>query len=162
MDYSCASLDPLDPVVTQYNSPADYAANYYYTPGFSDPHNVLGMGYLTTKLKLTDQWTINAGTAFAIARPTWRNVTVTIRSYPSARLWQQLRQRELRSVARKGFAVRRGNQPQAGEFLLWRRGFLAMIWDYIEPVPAWVDPSTLPGSATRRPGSELPGLSGYL
>ena len=86
LDYCHAALDAQDPVVTQYNSPADYANNYYYTPGFDDPHALLGMAYLTAKVKLSagDHAQRRRGFRHA-ACPTWPSSTATIRSCPIAR-----------------------------------------------------------------------------
>ena len=65
LDYCHAALDAQDPVVVQFTDPTQY----YYSPGFNEPHDVLGMAYLTGKTKLTEQCTCQAGVAYAMRMP---------------------------------------------------------------------------------------------
>ena len=65
LDYCWTALDTSDPVITQFSDPTQY----YYDAGFAEPHDLLGMAYLTAKIKLDQQWTFNAGTAYAMRMP---------------------------------------------------------------------------------------------
>ena len=72
---STIAATALDPLQTR-SSPSTTARPTtrritYYTPGFADPHVLLGMGYLTDQVKLREQTTVNAGRRIrhAHARP---------------------------------------------------------------------------------------------
>ena len=62
---------------------------------------------------------------------------------------QQLRQRPVHLVTREEPAVRPGPHHHEGPVSYGVRGFYALVWDYIMPVPAFIDGSP-PGFIQRR------------
>ncbi len=65
VDYSHASPNIDDPVITKYTP--DFGP---YVEGTSSSTNTLGMAFATGKYKLTEEYTLRAGTGFAMRAPT--------------------------------------------------------------------------------------------
>jgi outer membrane receptor protein involved in Fe transport len=137
LDYCRASLDAEDPVVTYTGDPSQW----YYAPGFQQPSDLLGMAYLTSKTRLTDETTLKAGAAYAMRMPDLAELYSDDPFVPIARFGNSYvsglstlsPERDLQfdlglTVAKKGVSY-------------GARGFYACVWDYIMPVPAFIDPS---------------------
>ena len=136
-DCAIASVDPNDPVITAISDPAEW----YYTPGFHQPTQPLGMGYVTGKVKLTEEYTFNAGTGYAMRMPDLAELYSDDPYVPLARLGN--------SCVSGNSSLRPERNWQVDLGLTWRRekanwgvrGFYSTINDYIMPVPAFIDPA---------------------
>jgi len=144
LDYCRAAMDSQDPVVTQFSDPTQY----YYTPGFAEPQDLLGMAYVTGKVKLTDQCTFNSGAAFAMRMPELAELYSDDPFVPIARVGNSYISGFSGLAPEKDFQLDAGFTTREKTLTYGARGFCAMIWDYIEPAPAFIDPSAPPGLAT--------------
>jgi iron complex outermembrane recepter protein len=135
IDYATPSLDVNDPVITQNDNPNDW----YYTPGFSQLSRTLGMAYATGKYALTDQYTLNFGTGFAMRMPELSELYSDDPFVPTARFgnscvsgWSTLK-------PERNWQLDLGITYTEERISYGVRGFYATIWDYIMPVPGFVD-----------------------
>jgi iron complex outermembrane receptor protein len=144
LDYCQAALDVNDPVVTQFTDPTQY----YYTPGFNEPHDVLGMTYFASKTKLTDQCTCNAGVAYAMRMPDLAELYSDDPFVPIARFGNSYISGSSNLSPEQDLQIDLGVSVEKKKISYGVRGFYAMIWDYIEPAPAFIDPSAPPALAT--------------
>jgi iron complex outermembrane receptor protein len=145
LDYCRASLDAQDPVVTEYTTDP---SQYYYAPGFTEPNVLLGMAYITSKTKLTKDSTLTSGVAYAMRMPDLAELYSDDPFVPIARLGNSYASgfSELRPEKDLQFDV--GISTVQKEVSYGARGFYALVWDYIEPVPAFIDPAAPPDLAT--------------
>lgn len=142
-DCAMATLDRYDPVVTAIDNPS----GWYYAPGYDQPQQLLGMGYMTGKVKLSENYTLNMGTGYAMRMPDLTELYCDDPYVPLARLGN--------SYVSGNSALRPERNWQADLGLTWRRekascgvrGFYSTINDYIMPVPAFIDPA-VPDSVT--------------
>ena len=144
LDYCWTALDTSDPVITQFSDPS-YA---YYDAGFSEPHDLLGMAYLTAKIKLDQQWTFNAGAAFAMRMPELAELYDDYPFAPIANLGNSNPGGLSTLVPEKDFQFDVGLKSVEKQISYGARGFCAFIHDYIVPVPAYIAPAVPPGDAT--------------
>lgn len=144
VDYCEAVLDAQDPVVTQFSDPTQY----YYAPGFGKPCDVLGMAYLTSRTKLTEECTCNAGVAYAMRMPDLTELYSDDPFVPIARFGNSYISGFSELAPEKDLQIDLGFSVKKKKVSYGARGFFAMMWDYIEPAPAYIDPSAPPDLAT--------------
>jgi len=141
VDYCRAWLDRNDPVVTEISDPEAW----YYTPGFNQPSNVLGMAYITNKIKLTEDRTFNAGIAYAMRMPDLAELYSDDPYVPIARLGNSYVSGNSTLSPEHDLQFDLGISVKKKQISYAVRGFYALTWNYIMPVPAYIDPSP-PGS----------------
>ncbi|MBN2217558.1 MAG: TonB-dependent receptor [Pirellulales bacterium] len=135
LDYCNTWLNRDDPVITQFADPSEA----YYAPGLSEPSNLLGMAYVTTKTKLSERTTFNTGYAFAMRMPELAELYSDDPWVPFARFGNSYYSglSELRPEKDLQFDV---GLTTVGENVTYGvRGFFSLIWDYIMPVPGFID-----------------------
>ena len=139
------SLDREDPIITQFSDPSQA----YYAPGLDQPSSLLGMAYMTGKWKLTDQTTFNAGSAFAMRMPDLAELYSDDPFVPVARFGNSYYSGLSTLSPEKNLQFDIGITTKKDRVSYGVRGFYAVIWDYILPVPAFIDGSP-PGFIQRR------------
>ena len=146
LDYCNVWLNRSDPVITQFADPDEA----YYAPGLSEPSNVLGMAYFTAKRKVTDETTLNAGYAFAMRMPELAELYSDDPYVPFVRFGNSYYSgfSELRPEKDLQFDI--GLTTVKEKVSYGVRGFYSLIWDYIMPVPAYIDYSPPGYIAARR------------
>jgi iron complex outermembrane receptor protein len=143
VDYVTSGLNANDPIITQWVDP-DY--DYYY-PGFNEPNYTLGMAYVTGKYKLSEEYSVRTGAGFAMRAPNLTELYADQPYVPIARFGNS---------AIDGLSILKPESDLQFDLGLSRktkdlswsvRGFYSFIWNYIAPVPDYVDPS-IPGAGT--------------
>ena len=137
LDYYVASLNREDPIITQFSDPSEE----YYAPGLNQPSSLLGMAYLTGKWKLTDYTTLNAGTAFAMRMPDLAELYSDDPWVPIVRFGNSYVSGLSTLSPEKNLQFDVGLTTGKERISYGVRGFHAVIWDYILPVPAFIDAS---------------------
>ncbi|MCC6124924.1 MAG: TonB-dependent receptor [Pirellulales bacterium] len=135
VDYATPSLDVNDPVITQIDDPNEW----YYTPGYSQLSRVLGMAYATGKYALTDQYMMNIGTGFAMRMPDLGELYSDDPFVPTARFGNSYVSGLSTLKPERNWQFDLGLTYQEDRLSYGVRGFYATIWDYIMPVPGFVD-----------------------
>jgi iron complex outermembrane recepter protein len=137
VDQCTPSMDPTDPVVTQFNDPAAW----YYYPGFDQPSHTLGMAYITGKQKLSDVYTLKAGTAFAMRNPNLTELYNDEPYVPLARFGNSYVDGLSNLEPEKNLQFDLGLSCETKKVTCGVRAFYSIIHDYIMPVPAGINPS---------------------
>lgn len=137
VDQAISSLNAADPVITQVDDPAAY----YYEPGFDEPQYTLGMAYLTGKYKLTPEFSLNAGTAFAMRAPDLAELYSDEPYVPLARVGNSYAIGLSSLEPEKDLQIDFGIEYHQKPLRYGVRGFHATVWDYIMPVAAWTEPT---------------------
>jgi hypothetical protein len=151
LDYCWTALDVNDPVITQFSDPS-YT---YYDAGLNEPHDLLGMAYLTAKIKLSPQWTFNAGTAFAMRMPDLAELYDDYPFVPIANCGNSNPGGLSTLRPEKDVQFDVGLRSDEKRVSYGVRGFCAIIHDYILPVSAYVAPAIPPGDATHALGRDF-------
>jgi outer membrane receptor protein involved in Fe transport len=147
LDYCTAWLDQQDPVIV-----AGDPAEWYYAPGFTEPSKLLGMAYLTNKIKLTESCTLNAGAAYAMRMPDLAELYSDDPFVPIARFGNSYVSGLSTLSPEKDLQFDLGVSMVKERFSCGVRGFYALVWDYILPVPGFIDPSAPYADATHALG----------
>jgi iron complex outermembrane recepter protein len=137
VDQCTPSMDPTDPVVTQFSDPTAY----YYAPGFDQPSHTLGMAYITGKQKLSDIFNLKAGTAFAMRNPNLTELYNDEPYVPFARFGNTYIDGLSNLRPEKNLQFDLGLSCETKKVTCGVRAFYSIIRDYIMPVPAFIDPS---------------------
>ena len=137
LDYCSASLNRDDPIITQFSDPSQA----YYAPGLDQPSKLLGMAYLTGKWKVTDETTFIAGSAFAMRMPDLAELYSDDPFVPIARFGNSYVSGLSKLSPEKNLQFDVGATTAKDRVSYGVRGFYALIWDYILPVPAFIDGS---------------------
>jgi iron complex outermembrane recepter protein len=137
IDYCSTALNREDSVITQFSDPTEA----YYAPGLTQPNAVLGMAYMTSKWKLTEQTTLNTGSAYAMRMPDLAELYSDDPFVPIARFGNSYVSGLSTLSPEKNLQFDLGIATRKERVSYGARGFYAMIWDYILPVPAFIDGS---------------------
>jgi len=135
LDYCNAWLNRGDPVITQFADPSEA----YYAPGLHEPNYCLGMAYVTTKRKLTDETTFNTGYAFAMRMPELAELYSDDPYVPFARFANRYYSGGSELRPEKDLQVDIGLPTVEERVSYGVRGFFSLIWDYIVPAPGFID-----------------------
>jgi iron complex outermembrane receptor protein len=137
VDRCHASFDHEDPVVTQIGDPSQF----YWPAGFTEPTETLGMAYVTSKMKLTDHYTLTAGTAYAMRMPELAELYSDDPFVPIARFGNSYVSGLSTLSPERNLQFDLGIRSDTPKLSYGARGFYALIHDYIMPVPAFIDPT---------------------
>lgn len=137
VDHSKPWMNPDDPVVTQFSDPTQY----YYSPGAFQPAHTLGMAYLMGKFALNEEYSLKAGTAFAMRMPDLAELYSDEAYVPIARLGNSYTNGLSNLEPEKNHQIDLGLDYKSKRVSYGLRGFFAMIRDYITPVPEYIDPT---------------------
>ena len=137
VDWSHASFDAADPVVTEFSNPDAW----YFSPGFDEPSHALGMAYVTGNLKLSDHYTLNAGTAYATRMPDLAELYTDEPYSPVVRFGNSYLDGNSTLVPEKNWQVDLGITCKEERLTYGARGFYSTIHDYITLAPVFIDPA---------------------
>jgi iron complex outermembrane recepter protein len=137
VDQCTPSMDPTDPIVTQFSDPTEW----YYLPGFDQQSNTLGMAYITGKQKLSEVYTLKAGAAFAMRNPNLTELYNDEPYVPFARFGNTYIDGLSNLRPEKNLQLDLGLSCEYKKVTCGVRAFYSIIRDYIMPVPAYIDPS---------------------
>jgi outer membrane receptor protein involved in Fe transport len=137
VDYCKAWLNVDDPVITEIDNPDAW----FYQPGFSQPSQCLGMAYIMGKIKLSEEYTLKAGTAFAMRMPDLAELYSDEPYVPLVRFGNSYVDGFSVLQPEKNIQLDLGVNYQSKRVAYGVRGFFATIYDYILPVPAYIDPT---------------------
>jgi outer membrane receptor protein involved in Fe transport len=135
LDYCDTSLDKNDAVIMQFEDPAEW----YYEPGFNEPNCLLGMAFFTAKQELTDETSVNVGTAFAMRMPDLAELYSDDPYVPLIRFGNSWTSGLSLLKPEKDLQFDIGLTTVTEKLSYGVRGFYSLIWDYITPVPGFVD-----------------------
>ena len=124
----------------------------------NEPSTTLGMAYLTEKYKISEGWTVKAGTGFAMRMPELSELYLDEPYSPVVRFGNSYTDgnSDLRPERDLQFDLGLSYKTKGASFGI--RGFYSIVSDYILPVPVR-DQSHVALSAAEGPGAELPGFS---
>ncbi len=132
-----ASADRDDIVITKYDP---WGA--MFPPGFQESTHTIGMAYITGKYKLSDTYTLRAGTAFAERMPDLQELYVDEPFVPLYRLGNSFPVGLQSLQPEKNLQLDLGLDYKTEKVFCGLRAYYAMIRDYIMPVAfqtsAWV------------------------
>jgi iron complex outermembrane recepter protein len=149
VDYTKASLDVNDPIVTLASDPD-------YTPGRNMPNYTLGMAYAMAKLKLNEHDTLSVGNGFAMRTPDLAELYSYEPFVPVIRFGNSFTEGTSSLRPEKNWQFDLGIASQRGPFRYGARGFYATIWDYITPIPLYIG---APATSTHYLGRNFEGFS---
>jgi outer membrane receptor protein involved in Fe transport len=145
IDYCQATLDMMDPIVSQ----SDYTA---FTPRFAENSHALGMAYVTSKKKLTEETSLNGGIAFAMRNPDLTELYNFEAFVPQYRFGNTFNDGLSTLRPEKNLQLDLGLARQTKKVSYGVRGFYSTIHDYILPspcylaqIPPYADATTLLG-----------------
>src|SRR5574340_1332498 len=98
------------------------------------------MAYIAAKRQLTEEYTLTAGTAFAMRMPTLSEFYEDEPFTPVARFGNSYVEGLSTLLPEKNLQLDLGIAYEKENLRLALRGFYANVWDYILPVPAYIDP----------------------
>ncbi|MBN1591025.1 MAG: TonB-dependent receptor [Pirellulales bacterium] len=135
LDYYNTWLNRNDPVITQFRDPDEA----YYAPGLNEPNAWLGMAYITGKNKLSEETTFNTGTAFAMRMPDLTELYSDDPYIPLIRFGNSYCSGLSTLRPEKNLQFDVGITTVKERVSYGARGFYALIWDYVMPVPGFID-----------------------
>lgn len=144
LDFVESRLHEDDPIVTQ----IDDADDLYYVPGFQERAHTLGSAYLTVKDQWTEHWTATTGVAFAMRAPSLGELYSDEPYTPLLRFGNTFTDGSSDLDPEKDVQVDLGIQCADDGWRLGVRGFAAHIYDYVLPVPSFINPAPSPADAT--------------
>jgi outer membrane receptor protein involved in Fe transport len=140
LDYCKAWVDADDPVITEF-APGTPPEDQYYSPGVNEPSDVLPMAYLTGKYKLTGEYTLKAGVAYAERMPNLNELYGDEPFVPMFRFGNSSADSLSTLKPERDLQLDLGLTYETKPFTWGARGFYAMIHDYILPIPSYINPS---------------------
>jgi iron complex outermembrane receptor protein len=138
VDYATAGLNLDDPIITQFP--------IYVDSGLNMPSYCLGMAYGNISLKLNETDTVTAGTGFAMRPPNLSELYTFEPFTPFCNLGNSWTSGLSDLAPEKDWQFDLGITCDRSPVHYGARGFYALVWDYIMPVPWWTmayPPSTL-------------------
>jgi iron complex outermembrane recepter protein len=138
LDQCKAAVDSGDPVITQISDPTQY----YYIPGINEPSTTLGMAYLSGRYKLSDGWTVKAGTGYATRMPEPYELYTDEPFAPTARFGNSYTDGNSFLRPERDLQFDLGLNYQSKRASCGIRGFYSIIRDFIMPVSSEINPTS--------------------
>jgi len=135
LDYCDTWQNRYDPVIMQFRDMDEW----YYEPGFNEPSLWMGMAYFTGKKKLSDSMTFNGGVAFAMRPPQLAELYSDDPYVPLIRFGNSWTSGLSVLRPEKDLQFDVGLTTVKKNVSYGVRGFYSLIWDYIMPVPGFID-----------------------
>jgi iron complex outermembrane recepter protein len=122
-----------------------------FVPGFNQPNTGLSTTFLSTNYRLSDEWMLNAGTAYAMRNPNLTELYSDQPYTPLVRFGNSFAFGDSSLAPEKNLQFDVGIQKRTSTSLLGARAFHSTIHDYIGL--AATNYSTFPATGTLPPGT---------